>query len=632
MSFRERVLGIPQSKNILGVIMGKGYLGAVTMVIAVMLALYHIYTSFAGTPHEMLHRGVHVYAILMVVYLTTYARRKSLWYRAISLLAIVLSAGLLVFVMNQYDQMSVRWGSPTQLDLVLSAISILLIVEAVRRIIGPAMAGLIVFFLLYARFGLYFPGEVRHAGFRWGQILDLQFLSLDGIFTIPIGVMSTYIIIFLIFAGLLVKSGALESFINLAIRVAGWATGGPAKVAVIASTLMGMCSGAAAANVVVTGNVSIPLMKRLGYKPEFAGAVEACASSGGQFMPPIMGASAFIIAAILGIPYIEVCMRAAIPALLWFLAVFIVVHLEAKRLGLKPLSPAEIPSTKTVLQGLYLFIPIIALVYFLVIGYSPMYAGAIAFAMLFVLTFVRRETRLTVGRLLDALEHGIRMALPVAIACAGAGVIIGCVMQTGLGFYLSAALVHISGGQLLLLLPLVLVASLILGMGMVTVGAYIIVAILVSPALIEMGLPPIAAHLFPFYFAIISAITPPVAVASYTAAGIADANPWQTGVIGIRLAIPALIIPFIFVIQPSLLLIGSPLEILITTIASVLAVLSLAAVTVGYLLRKLNVLERIALFAVAVMFIFPNIGLQLAGLAVLAFIILLQKGVQRRRA
>ncbi len=632
MNFKEKVLGIPPSKGIAGAMRGKGTLNAIVAVIAVGLGLYHIYTSAAGPPPALLHRSIHLFTVLVLIFLTSSAKNHSRMYLGFNTLLCLGALAVLVFVAYDYQRMPLRDFEPTTLDLVLSGITMVITIEACRRVVGVPMALLIIIFLLYTRYGGYIPGQFGHAGFSWVDILNLQFLTMNGVFTTPIGVMSTFIIIFLIFAGFLMKSGVVQAFMDMATKVMGRTTGGPAKAAVIASTLMGSVSGSAAANVVVTGSISIPLMKKLGYEPNFAGAVEASASSGGQFMPPIMGASAFIIAAVLAIPYIQVCLHALVPALLWFFSFFIILHFEGKRLGLQPIPKEEIPPTRRVLKELYYFIPIIALVYLLTQGYSPMLAGFYTVVLLLALTYLRKSTRLNVAGLISALEYGIKAALPVAAACAGAGIIVGCVMQSGVGYYLSAALVNISGGHLFLLLPLVVVASLILGMGMVTVGAYIIVSILVSPALVEMGIPPIAAHFFPFYFAIISAITPPVAVASYAAAGIAGSNPWSTALKGIRLAIPALVIPFIFVIRPALLFIGTPLDIVVTIVTTALGIICLAGVTVGYLFNKLNTFERLALVGAAFLLFYTDMMVNLAGLTLLAVTILLPKGIKHLRA
>jgi TRAP transporter 4TM/12TM fusion protein len=627
MDFKRDVIGLPQSKSLSAILKEKGFLSTTVVLITILLALYHIYTSFAGCPPAILHRGIHLFVILIVVFLHSSVRNPDRGYLALNIFLSFLALSTLIYIASDYDEMLFRYNEAEVPDLVFSAITLGLTIEACRRVVGVPMAILVCLFLVYTWLGQYVPGEFGHAGFSWREILDQQFLSYNGVFTTPLGVMSTFIIIFLIFAGFLMKSGAVQAFMEIAIKLMGRTAGGPAKAAVVASALMGSVSGSAAANVMVTGSISIPLMKRLGYPPSFAGAVEASVSSGGQFMPPIMGASAFIIASVLGIPYIKVCLHALIPALLWFFCFFITLHFEAKKRGMQPIDREDIPSARRVLTHLYLFIPLVALVYLLTQGYSPMYAGVMTVFLLVVLIYFRRETRMNLSAIISALEYGIMGALPVTAACAGAGIIVGCVMQSGVGYYLSAALVKMSGGHLYLLLPLVIAASLLLGMGMVTVGAYIIVSILVSPALIDMGVPPIAAHLFPFYFAILSAITPPVAVASYAAAGIAGASPWETGVLGIRLAIPALFIPFVFITQPSLLFLGSPLTILVTIGTSVAGVFCLASVTVGYLIRTLHPLERMGLAIAAIALFFP-VGIpNLVGAGILALVTL----VQRRR-
>jgi TRAP transporter 4TM/12TM fusion protein len=625
MDFKRDVIGLPQSKSLSAILKEKGFLSTTVVLITILLALYHIYTSFAGCPPAILHRGIHLFVILIVVFLHSSVRNPDRGYLALNIFLSFLALSTLIYIASDYDEMLFRYNEAEVPDLVFSAITLGLTIEACRRVVGVPMAILVCLFLVYTWLGQYVPGEFGHAGFSWREILDQQFLSYNGVFTTPLGVMSTFIIIFLIFAGFLMKSGAVQAFMEIAIKLMGRTSGGPAKAAVVASALMGSVSGSAAANVMVTGSISIPLMKRLGYPPSFAGAVEASVSSGGQFMPPIMGASAFIIASVLGIPYIKVCLHALIPALLWFFCFFITLHFEAKKRGMQPIDREEIPSTRRVLTHLYLFIPLAALVYLMTRGYSPMYAGAMTVFLLLVLVYFRRETRMNLSAIISALEYGIMGALPVTAACAGAGIIVGCVMQSGVGYYLSAALVRMSGGHLYLLLPLVIAASLLLGMGMVTVGAYIIVSILVSPALIDMGVPPIAAHLFPFYFAILSAITPPVAVASYAAAGIAGASPWETGVLGIRLAIPALFIPFVFITQPSLLFLGPPLTILVTIGTSVAGVFCLASVTVGYLIRTLRPFERMGLAIAAIAFFFP-VGIpNLLGAGILALVTLLQR-------
>jgi len=567
---------------------------------------------------------------LIIVFLSSSLKRKHRGYLGLNIALSLLAAITGVYAYTQSIEIPLRLGSPNLWDLTFGTIIILLTLEAARRVVSWVISVITLFFLFYTYYGLLFPGFLKHAPFSFEEIINVQFLDMEGVWGIPLGVMSTYIIIFLIFAGLLFQTGMASAFIDLANKLLGRTTGGPAKVAVASSTLVGSISGSAVANVLITGTVSIPTMKRLGYKPTFAAAVEAGVSTGGQFMPPIMGAAAFIIATYLGIAYIEVAKAALLPALLWFFSFFVMVHFTAKRLGLRTLSKEEVGEIRwsSILKRLYLFIPLILLVYLLIQGYTPMLAGFWAIVLLFALSFIRKGTRFNLGSLTAALEFGIRSALPVSVACATAGIIVGGIMQSGLGYTLSASLVAISQGQLFLILPLVLVASLILGMGMTTTPAYIIIAVLVAPAMIEVGVVPIAAHLFPFYFAIISSITPPVALASYAAAGIAGTSPWRTGLEGMRIALPAISIAFIFVTQPSLLLIGDPSSILITLITTIAGIVCLAAALSGYMLRRLKVLERIILVVIAVMFFYPFWAINLAGLGLLGVIVLIQKGIK----
>jgi TRAP transporter 4TM/12TM fusion protein len=608
------------------VLRGKGALATITTLVAVLIALFHIYTSYAGALGALEHRSLHFYAIAAFIFLSSSLKRGGRWYHALNIVLALLCAVLAVYVLTQAIPMQMRLGMPSQLDLILGTITIVLVLEATRRTVGIALTIMASLFLLYTYLGPYMPGILRAPSFSFAEIINLQFLSTDGLWGIPLGTMSTFIIIFLILAGLLSQSGMVNVFMGLANKLFGHTTAGPAKVAVVASGGVGMISGSAAANVLITGQVTIPTMKKLGYSPAFAGAVEAGASSGGQFMPPIMGAAAFIIAAFMGIPYIQVAIAAFVPALLWFFSFFCVVHLEAKKLKLRTLSREEVAniSWASILKSIYVFIPIILLVWLLVIGYSPMYAGFICVVTAFALSFLRKETRFNLSTLAQALRSGIEGAVSVTMACAAAGLIVGAVMQSGLGFTLSASLVALSGGYMFPLLILAMIASIILGFGMTTVGVYVIVAIMVVPALIELGVAPLAAHFFPFWFGIVSAITPPVAVATFAAAGLSGASAWATGWMAMKLAVPVFIIPFIFVTQPGLLLMGSWSSILITVITTTVAVVLVSSSTTGYLLRRLKTFERVLLFGAGIAFMFPYwywwvnlIGLAIAGVSIL---------------
>jgi TRAP transporter 4TM/12TM fusion protein len=620
-------LGISESKSILETLKEKGILQITVTTLCVLIALFHIVTSYIGALEALRHRSVHLTFFLMITFLVSSLKRKQKGYLVLNIVFSLLALMVGAYVYIQGPEIPGRLGEPIFWDYAFGTIIIFLTLEAARRVVGLAISILTLFSLIYTYFGLYFPGFFKHPGYSFSEMINAQFLDMVGLWGIPLGTMATFIIIFLIFAGLLMQTGMVDVFIDLANKMFGTRIGGPAKVAIVSSTLMGSISGSAAANVLVTGTVSIPTMKKLGYSPTFAGAVEASVSSGGQFMPPIMGASAFIIASILGIAYIEVCKAAILPALLWFFSFYVMVHFEAKRLGLARLSREDLGdiSVASILKRLYLFIPLLLLVFLLIVGYSPMYAGFICVITLLGLSFIRKETRFNLSTFCAGLESGIKSALPVSMACAAAGILVGAVMQSGLGYMLSGSLVSIAHGQMILILPLVLFASLILGMGMTTVGAYIIVATLVSPALVDMGVVPIAAHFFPFYFAIISAITPPVAVAAYAASGISGADPFRTGVTAFKLALPALCVPFVFVTQPGLLIIGGVIPVLFTFGKTLVGIICFSSGVTGYQLRRLAVFERIFLIISALMLFYNKLWINMAGLCLLCIILLMQK-------
>lgn len=633
MRLKETVLGIPETRSLADVLRGlreQGLVAIIVTVLMVSLSVFHIYTSYAGALEAMRHRAVHVLVVLVIIYLSSIPKRKHKWYVALDITLSLLAIISLVYTVMFSGYIALRAGDPDPMDYFIGLTVLLLVLEGARRIVGIAIAAITGFFLIYVYFGPLFPGFLWHTGFSLSEIINVQFLHLEGIWGIPTGAMSTFIIIFLIFAGFIMQTGMIDLFTDLAMKVFGKSTGGPAKVAVAGSTLIGSISGSAAANALLTGQISIPLMKRMGYKATFAAGVEAAVSSGGQFMPPVMGASAFIIAMFLGISYLAVCKAAIVPALLWFFSFFLIVHFTAKRLGLKTLSSEEVDALRwsPILKNLYVFIPMIILVTVLVMGFSAMLAGFYGVVTLFAVSFVRKQTRFTLSSLVAGLRRGIEMALPITVACACASIIVGAIMQSGLGFTLSTALIDISRGHLFLMLPMVLIASIFLGVGMTTVGAYVIVATLVVPAMIELGMFPLSAHFFAFYFAIISAVTPPVATAAFAAAGIAGSSPWSTGLTAFKLCIPALSIPFVFATQPALLLVGDPFAILITVVTTALGITCLASVISGYLLRSCKAYESLILVLAAVGLLFPVGVPNLIGLGLLALVILLQKRIR----
>ena len=532
-----------------------------------------------------------------------------------------------IYICIYQEDIMMRMGKVTSLELVLGIILILLILELGRRLMGWAIVIVALLAICYTYFGNIIPGILGHRGFNTSRIVNHLFLTNEGIYTIPIGVSAAFVYLFILFGVFLQSCGGGDFFIKLAAALLGRFRGGPAKIAVLSSCLFGMISGSAVANVVVTGSFTIPLMKRTGFKPHIAGAVEAAASSGGQFMPPIMGAAAFIIPDMIGSTYFDVAKAAFIPGLLYFLAIFFMVDFEAIKMNLRGLPKNELPSAKAaVRESGHILLPVFVLIYLLaVVRTSPTLAAFWSVVSVIIASMIRKSTRMNFRKIFSALEEGAYAAIIVVSACALGGIIIGCMMLTGLGMSLSTILVDFSHGSLILLLLLTMIASLILGMGMTTTACYIILAILVAPALSKMGVNAMAAHLFIFYFGIISAITPPVAVAAYAGAGLAGADPMKTGYAAWKLGLSAFILPFMFVYGPALLLKGSLGMLLVTLIASTLGIYALSATIQDYMVGKLGLIKRMVLFIAAMFLIFPELVTDIIGFGLLLFIFVLQK-------
>lgn len=508
---------------------------------------------------------------------------------------------------------------------------LVLVLEGTRRTVGLPIVFVALFFIVYAIFGRYMPSIISHKGYSIWRLVDNLVWTTQGIFGIPIAVSSTFVIIFILFGSMLDKLGAGSFFINFAYALTGHRKEGPAQTAVIASGFMGSISGSSVSNVVTTGAFTIPLMKKTGYSAEYAGAVEAVASTGGQIMPPVMGAASFVMADMLGVPYYRIALAALIPALLYFLSVSFMVNFQASKKGLKGVDKKDLPSAKKVLKdGYYVAIPLIALVYFLFIRmYSPMRAGVFTIFVLigvsFFWTFIREKKFLT-RELIDSLINGAKIAVPVAMACASAGIVIGIVSLTGLGVRFTQLIISLSGGHLFPALLLTMLSCLILGMGLPTTAAYIITSVLAVPALSSMGVPTLAAHLFILYFAIISFITPPVAISAFAASGIAGSDSMKTGFTAFRIGIAGFIVPFLFVYSPSLIFIGSWWSIIIYTIKAIVGVFLLAGFLEGWFFKQLlPIFPRLILGASAVFLIFPKVwtGILGMGLLLLTYIVVI---------
>lgn len=572
-------------------------------VVAIGMTLFQLYTAYFGIFTSFRQRGAHVLFALILCFLMCKSRKnddlKVPWYDWLFIGGALFSYGYMIIYAHP---LSYRHALVTPLPPIMLAVGIVgivVLVEGCRRALGNAFTMVVVGSLLYTAWGNNLPGLLKHRGYTLMWATDHIFFTWEGVFGIPLSVSATYVFIFICFAHFLSITGAGDYFIDLSISGFGRFRGGPAKTAVFASGLMGTVSGSAVANVVATGSITIPLMKRIGYKPHFAGAVEAVASTGGQIMPPVMGAAAFIMAEFTGTPYGTIVLAAIIPALLFYLGVFFQVHFEAVRLGLKGMKKEDLPVFKKIfLQGIHYFLPIFVIYYLLVSGYSPLYSGLMALASVILVSFLKKASRLSIPRILAALEAAAKGAVEVAIACAGAGVVVGVVSLTGIGTRLSSLIVDVSGGHLLIALFLTMCVAVVLGMGLPPVAAYIIQAALLAPALVRMGVPTLAAHMFCFYFSILSNITPPVALAAYAAGALAGADPFKTGVQAVKLGIAAYIVPYMIIFGPALILQGTTMEIIVAVITSIIGIYSLAMFSIGYFKIKLSVIERI-LFGLA---------------------------------
>jgi TRAP transporter 4TM/12TM fusion protein len=469
-----------------------------------------------------------------------------------------------------------------------------------RRIMGWTLPIITLVFIAYGFLGSYIDiPYLSHSGMDVSRFIAYTYLSTEGLFTIPLGVSATFIAVFVIFAAFLVNSGVGDFFMDASTAIAGDKTGGAAKIAVVSSAAMGSVSGSSVGNVVTTGSVTIPLMKKMGFPPLLAAGIEATASTGGQIMPPLMGATAFIIASVIGKPYLTICVAAFVPAVLSFLSVYVIVHFEAERYGIKGLPKAELPQLMPVLkQKGHLVIPIIVLIVMLVMGFTAMKAGFYSLISVILISAVQKDTRMGLKSILLALEKGAKAVLPIAAACACSGIVVGVLTLTGLGLKISYLLVDLAQGNLPVLLLLAMVVSIFLGMGITTTAAYLLVAIVVAPVLVRMGVPELAAHMFVFYYAVISTITPPVALAAYAAAGIADTDPFKTALVGFRVGIAKFVVPFYLIYRPDILLVAAdPIKAVYALLMSFIGIWALAASACGYAFRELKIYERLILFA-----------------------------------
>ena len=619
--------------------------------LSIGLAFYHLFVAVYGTPEGRSFRSVHLSVMMILAVFIYPVFRKSINDKIIlpndekgnflrllgsiyDLLIIISIIFVQLWTTWDVETFMMRYGDKYIGDIIVGSILIFLVLDGTRRAVGWAMVFVAGFFMLHALYAHKFFGFFYGPPTRLAKYIDTLFMTSDGIYGIPLYVASTYIVLFIIFGAILIRSGVGRFFVDLAISLTGHRTGGPAKAAVVASGMTGTVYGSAVANVVTTGSFTIPLMKNYGYRPRFAAAVEACASSGGQITPPIMGAAAFIMAEFLEAPYSYVILAAIIPAFLYFVTIYFMVHVEAEKHGIEKIDKSMLPNVIDVLKsGWHMLLSLVVLIALLIYGYTAMKAGFWAIISVIFLSFFKSNTRMSVVDLLGAFESGIKSTVPVTIACACAGIIIGSVFVSGLGLKFTQSVIDLSGGMLFPLLCLTAISAIILGMGMTTTAVYITVAALIVPSLIQAGVTPIAAHMFAFYFGVVSTITPPVALASFAGAAIAKSPPMATAVESSKVGIAKYIVPFAFIYNPALLMEGSYWISLYSLLSVLLAYWSMTLGLEGYLNKPLNVYTRIIAFISSILLLLPPLSifygisgflLNGVGFVILIFVYLIQ--------
>ena len=612
--------------------LGEGIYAKTVTIFSVGISLWHLYllTFALGKLDVLLQRTIHLTLLLSLTFLIyNKTSKKTNRIPLVDYVFFLLSLSIGIFIFMNLEKIIFNHipmvTSLTNLEIFIGALLIFLALEATRRTCGIAMTLVAIFFLIYSYFGNYLPGILFFEGLSIRDIIDILTYTSDGIFGIAVGVSSTYIILFILFGQIFMKLGGGEFFVDFANCLTGRIKGGPALAAVIGSGLYGTISGSAVADVVTVGSVTIPMMKKIGYKSHFAGAIQAVAGTGATFTPPVMAGVLFLMSDITGIPYGKIALAAAIPAFLFYSSLLATVYFEAVKTGLKEVDKDQIPILWNVLKekGLF-FLPLVIIVVTLLKGYTPIRAGLLAIVTTILVAMIRRETRKNlISKILSGLEDGAKGACVVAATCASAGIIMGICFQTGLGGRFSATLFSLSGGSLLPILLFGMFISLILGMGLISVVAYILTSILVVPAVVNAGVPIMAAHLFVVYMAMMSYITPPVAIAAYVAGGIAEASPMKVGFTAMRLGIVGFLVPFFFCYSPELLLIGKPVDIILATISALIGVITLSAGLEGWLFRKLNIILRIFLIIGAVMMIYPGLKTDIVGICLIILVCVL---------
>lgn len=634
----------------------------------VCLSLFHYYVAGFGVIRELMLRGIHLSFVLGLAFLVFGVRRKNLmggapapstWYAPFGipltdwLIAAVTVVATMYLPLLSTTAVSMRVGNPSTTDIVMGTLMVILVLEATRRSMGPTLPIVALVFVAYALFGRYAPGILVHPGASWTGLVNHLYMTNQGVYGIAVGVVAKYVFLFVVFGVIATRIGLGQLFIDLASVVAGRYAGGPAKVAIFSSAMLGMINGSSIANTVTTGSLTIPAMKKVGYEPHFAGAVEATASTGGQITPPIMGAAAFIMAEYLAMPYREILYAAFIPAAMHYLGIFTMVHLEAKKLGLRGLRPDELPKLFTVLRDNWLtLIPIVALIVMILMGRTPDNAAFWGITLSVVVGFINPRNRLTVAGLLDALRMGAKYALSIGAAAATVGIVVGVVTLTGVGFRFSYLVIQIAQDIAEVVAPLVpfglvsitditlfvtlvftAVACIFMGAGIPTTATYIILVSVAAGSLLTLQVPLLVAHFFVFYYGVLADITPPVALAAYAGAGIAHSDPFRTGNTAFRLAAAKALVPFVFVYSPVMLLVAVDFswgDFIVTITGCIIGILMLGTAMIGFIVAPINAAERTLMGLAALCLIAPSLMSTAVGLLIAAPVLIRQVSAWQR--
>lgn len=607
-----------------------GVMKKIFFVLCLLVSLYHLYTATFGPPLTLIHRSIHVSMMLVLTFLM-YPMCKKSSFTTPSILDWILAALSLaapIYISTNYLGVVERAGNANMMDMIMATLLVALVLEASRRVSGNVLSILSLVFIGYGLFGREMPGMFMHRGYDWLSLSNHFFANTEGIYGTSVNVAASYIYLFILFGAVMSKSGMGQLFNDLALSLAGHTKGGPAKVSVLASGLLGSINGSAVANVVTTGAFTIPLMKKTGYSKEFAGAVESAASVGGQLLPPIMGAAAFIMAEMLGVKYSSIIIWAAIPALLYYLGIIIQVQLRASKDGLVGLPKEQLPSFKAVINSRgHLLIPVFFLLYMLFFsGTTVVYSAVLTIVLTIIVAQLKKETRMSFNDMVTALADGAKQTVSVAVACACVGIIIGVCSKTGFGLTMANTIIALGGTSILFTLVFTMITCMILGMGLPSIPAYIITAAIAAPALAKLGIAPAAAHMFSFCYAMFANLTPPVALASFAAAGLSGGDPMKTGFASVKLAIAGFIVPFMFVFSPQLMLIDTTVfEGVWTAASACLGVFLLAVATEGYFLAPLALWLRGIVLAGSLGLMYPGIVTDAVGVTVCAVLYIIQK-------